>query len=125
MSVATIIAIIFIFGGVFFLTVSALGLLRLPDFYARTHAVGKSETLGMMLLLIGLAIYNGLELTTIKIIFIVIFVLIANPTATHAVAQTALRSGLAPWTLKTKDRFESTTGSDDDEQNNHEDNEEL
>ena len=123
MLAATIIAIIFIVGGVFFLTVSALGLLRLPDFYARTHAVGKSETLGTILLLAGLAIYNGWELTTIKIIIILVFVLIANPTATHAVAQTALLSGLAPWTLKTKDRFNSTTSSEDDEQNNQKDNE--
>ena len=123
MLAATVIAIIFIIGGVFFLTVSALGLLRLPDFYARTHAVGKSETLGTILQLAGLAIYNGWELTTIKIIIILVFVLIANPTATHAVAQTALLSGLAPWTLKTKDRFNSNTSSKDDEQNNQKDNE--
>ncbi len=96
----TIVAIILILGGVFFLTVSALGLLRLPDFFARTHAVGKSETLGSILMLSGLAVYNGWELTTIKILFIMFFVLIANPTATHAVARAALRTGLPPWTRK-------------------------
>ncbi|MFQ5996401.1 MAG: monovalent cation/H(+) antiporter subunit G [Dehalococcoidales bacterium] len=96
----TIVAIILILGGVFFLTVSALGLLRLPDFFARTHAVGKSETLGSILMLSGLAVYNGWELTTIKILFIAFFVLIANPTATHAVARAALRTGLPPWTRK-------------------------
>lgn len=104
MTASVIVAMIFIIGGVFFLTVSAIGLLRLPDFYSRTHAVGKSETLGTMLVLIGLAIYNGLELTTLKVIFIIVFVLIANPTATHAVAQTALHCRLNPWTLKTKDQ---------------------
>ena len=98
----TIIAIIFMVGGVFFLTVSSLGLLRFPDFYSRTHAVGKSETLGTMLVIIGLAIYNGWELSTFKVLFIVIFVLIANPTATHAIARAALRTGLQPWTLKSK-----------------------
>ena len=94
----TIIAIILIVAGVFFLTVSALGLLRLPDFYARTHAVGKSETLGSILVLSGLAVYNGWELSTAKILFILLFVLIANPTATHAIARAALRTGLQPWT---------------------------
>jgi len=103
-TVGAIIAMVFIIGGVFFLTVSAIGLLRLPDFYARTHAMGKSETLGTMLTLAGLAIYNGWELATLKVIFIIVFVLIANPTATHAVAQTALHCGLNPWTLKTKDQ---------------------
>ncbi len=100
MSVQTIVAIILMSAGGFFLTVSALGLLRLPDFYARTHAVGKSETLGSILILSGLAVYNGWELSTIKILFILIFVLIANPTATHAIARAALRTGLQPWVRK-------------------------
>ncbi|MBM4448840.1 MAG: monovalent cation/H(+) antiporter subunit G [Chloroflexi bacterium] len=98
--VATIIAMVLIVAGVFFLTVSSLGLLRLPDFYARTHAVGKSETLGSILVLSGLAVYNGWELNTVKIVFILLFVLIANPTATHAIARAALRTGLQPWTLQ-------------------------
>jgi multicomponent Na+:H+ antiporter subunit G len=92
-----VIAIILITSGVFFLTVSVLGLLRFPDFYARTHAVGKSETLGAILVLGGLAVYNGLQLSTVKILFILIFALIANPTATHAVARAALKTGLQPW----------------------------
>jgi multicomponent Na+:H+ antiporter subunit G len=102
MIVLTIVAVVLMLGGAFFLTVSAFGLLRLPDFYARTHAVGKSETLGTILMLSGLAVYNGWELNTIKILFIVFFVLIANPTATHAIARAALRTGLQPWTQKKK-----------------------
>lgn len=98
--VSTVIAIILMLAGTFFLTVSALGLLRLPDFYSRTHAVGKSETLGSILVLSGLAVYNGWELTTIKLLFIVFFVLIASPTATHAISRAALRTGLQPWTRK-------------------------
>ena len=95
-------AIILMVGGLFFLAVSAVGLLRFPDFYSRLHAVGKSETLGAILLLAGLAVYNGWVLSTIKILLILVFVLIASPTATHAIAQTALHSGLQPWTRKKK-----------------------
>ena len=102
MPAQTIVAIILMVGGAFFLTVSSLGLLRLPDFYARTHAVGKSETLGAILTLSGLAVYNGWELSTFKILFILLFVLIANPTATHAISRAALRMGLQPWTRKKK-----------------------
>ena len=104
MNVTSIIAALFIVGGVFFLAISALGLLRLPDFYSRAHAVGKSETLGSILVLAGLAIYNGLELSTVKIVIVLVFVMIANPTATHAVSETALYCGLEPWTLKSKDK---------------------
>jgi multicomponent Na+:H+ antiporter subunit G len=104
-----VIAIILIAAGVFFLTISVLGLLRFPDFYARTHAVGKSETLGAILVLGGLAVYNGLELSTVKILFILLFALIANPTATHAVARAALRTGLQPWTRQKTTQKEKRT----------------
>jgi multicomponent Na+:H+ antiporter subunit G len=97
-----IIAIVLIVGGVFFLLVSSVGLIRLPDFYTRTHAVGKSDTLGIMLTLAGLAVYNGLELSTVKIVIIILFVMLANPTATHAIARAAIRTGLVPWARDSK-----------------------
>ena len=98
----TILAIIFILAGVFFLIVSCVGILRLPDFYSRTHAVGKSETLGAMLLLFGLAIYQGFSVTSLKILFVVVFILLANPAATHAISRAALGAGLEPWTKNEK-----------------------
>ena len=97
-----IVALVFIFCGLFFITVSALGILRLPDFYSRNHAVGKSETLGSILVLLGLAIYNGFEVNSLKLLAIVLFIALANPTATHAIAREALRSGLQPWVRRNK-----------------------
>jgi multicomponent Na+:H+ antiporter subunit G len=97
--VQNVFAAIFIIGGLFFLSISGIGLLRFPDFYSRNHAVGKSETLGAMLLLCGLAIYNGLEITSGKLVIILLFIALANPTATHIVARAAFRSGLQPWVL--------------------------
>ena len=90
-------ALVIIFCGIFFMTVSALGIVRLPDFYSRNHAVGKSETLGSMLVLLGLAIYNGFEINSLKLLAIILFIMLANPTATHALAREALRAGLQPW----------------------------
>ena len=110
MIVTTVLAVIFILGGAFFLTVSCIGLLRFPDFYTRNHAVGKSETLGTILILLGLIIYNGWALTSFKIFLILLFVGIANPTATHAVLQAAFCSGLQPWTLKSKQKQKSLEG---------------
>lgn len=95
--VQNIIAVVFMVGGLFFLMISSLGLLRLPDFYSRNHAVGKSETLGSMLLLAGLAIYNGVEVNSAKLIVILLFIAMANPTAAHILANTAYLSGLQPW----------------------------
>ena len=103
----TVLAVILMLGGAFFLTVSCIGLIRLPDFYSRTHAVGKSETLGTMLLLVGLAIYNGWSVTSLKILIISLFVLIANPSAIHAISRAALYCSLEPWTRISKQSNES------------------
>lgn len=98
----TVLAIILTAAGAIFLLVSSLGLLRLPDFYTRAHAVGKSETLGVMLVFGGLALYNGFQLTSVKLLLILLFVAIANPTATHVICRAARLAGLEIWTRKGK-----------------------
>ena len=107
--VTNILAAILIAAGLFFLCISGVGLIRFPDFYTRNHAVGKSETLGAMLLLGGLAVYNGLEITSGKLVVILLFIALANPTATHIVARAAYRSGLQPWVLNRKRGNSNTT----------------
>lgn len=83
----------FLLGGAFFLMVSTMGLLRLPDFLSRTHAVGKSDTLGSLLVLIGLAIHSGPGLDAAKLFLIVLFIAVTNPAAIHTLARAAVRSG--------------------------------
>ena len=87
-------------GGAAFLGVSCIGLIRLPDFYSRAHAVGKAETLGSMLILIALALYNGMSLSSVKLLLILLIVAVTNPTAMHAIARAAIRSGLGIWKAK-------------------------
>ena len=93
-----ILAGIIISAGIFLFVSGTLGLIRLPDFYSRMHATGKCDTLGSLLALFGLAMYNGFNLVTLKIIFIVVFIFVANPTATHAIGRAALVNGVQPWT---------------------------
>lgn len=87
-------------GGAFFLLVGSVGLVRLPDFYCRNHATGKSDTLGIMLVIFGMILIEGVTLNSAKLFFILIFVFLTNPTGTHALANAALRSGLKPWFRK-------------------------
>lgn len=86
--------------GAFFLSVSTLGLLRLPDLYSRAHAAGKSETLGAILLLGGIALHVGFENTSGKVILILALVAMTNPTAIHALTRASLRSGREIWSRK-------------------------
>ncbi len=83
--------------GAIFLLTSCVGLIRFPDFYTRAHAVGKAETLGSMLVLVGLALYNGADLSSVKILLIIAIIFLTNPTATHALVRSAFRSGLPIW----------------------------
>lgn len=61
-------------GGTGFFITAALGLLRFPDVYSRLHAVAKTDTLGLGLLAVGLAVLDGSWRTTI--ILLVIWLLV-------------------------------------------------
>ncbi|NVM21642.1 MAG: monovalent cation/H(+) antiporter subunit G [Desulfobacterales bacterium] len=99
MLVKDVISILFMLAGFFFFTTATLGLLRLPDFYARLHATGKGDTLAVLLSLVGLAVYHGFSLTSAKIVFIAVFMFLAQPTATHAISRAAFRCQIQPWTV--------------------------
>lgn len=83
--------------GMFFLSVAALGLIRLPDFFSRSHAVSKAETLGIVLVLLGLAFYAGASLVSLKLGLALLFVFLTNPIATHLLTRAAIKSGVIPW----------------------------
>lgn len=85
-------------GAVVFLG-SAIGMLRLPDFYARIHASGNSETLGTLLAMIGLIILEGPTLTAAKIAFVFLFVALGNPIGSHILSKAAYKSGHPIWTV--------------------------
>ncbi len=95
-----IVSAILVFGGTFFMVVGSVGLIRLPDFYARLHAAGKPDTLGEILIVLGLILYEPLSFLSVKLFFLSFFILVANPTATHAVAMAAYKRGLVPWRKK-------------------------
>ena len=84
-----------ILGGLLGLT-GAIGLLRFPDFYTRAHAAGVTDTLCATSILAGLMLQAGLTLVTAKLVFILLFLLLTSPTATHALTKAALHSGLLP-----------------------------
>lgn len=83
-------------GGSFFVLVGAFGTWRFPDFWARLHAASVTDSAGMILLMLGMCLQAGLTLVTVKLIVIGVFLFITGPTATHAVANAALVSGLRP-----------------------------
>lgn len=82
-------------GGVF-CVIGAVGLLRMPDFYTRMHAASVVDTLGAGLMLLGLVLQAGPTLVAAKLVIIALLLLVASPTATHALARAALLRGVQP-----------------------------
>ena len=93
----SLIAIALILAGLFFLIVAAVGMLRLPDVFARSHALALTDSLGAFLVLAGLAIYQGFSMNSLKILFVLGLLYLLNPVIAHATIRAALRSGLKPW----------------------------
>ena len=84
--------------GALSIIVGLLGVYRMPDFYTRLHAASVIDTLGTILILFGLILYAGLNIISIKLLLILIFILITTPTAAHALAKSALHGKLKPMT---------------------------
>jgi len=83
--------------GIFFMLMGAIGFIRFPDFYTRLHAAGKCDTLGEAFIFLGLILYNGLSLISIKLFFLIVFIFLTNPVAIHTLIRSAYTSGLEYW----------------------------
>ncbi len=82
--------------GAAFAVIAAIGLLRLPDIYTRTHAASKAGTLGSGLMLLALAVFSQeLDVVTRAIAAIVFFLLTA-PISSHLLARSAYLVGYRP-----------------------------
>jgi len=84
--------------GVAFDLLGCVGLVRLPDVYNRLQAGTKCVTLGTFLLLIGVVVQLGFGAMGWKAVLCMWFIAMTSPTAAHAIARAAHRSGvpLAP-----------------------------
>lgn len=84
-----ILIVFFLIGGLFFFTVGTIGLLRFPDVFGRAHSAGKCDTLGAVMTLAAAMLYSGWNPTTLKILLMILFIWITNPTATHLIGRVA------------------------------------
>jgi multicomponent Na+:H+ antiporter subunit G len=82
-------------GGGFVLT-GGIGALRLPGFYNRLHAASLTDTMATILIFTGIILQAGLSLATFKLVAIMLFLLLTGPTASYALANAALLSGMRP-----------------------------
>jgi len=90
-------AIFFLIGGLFFMLVGAIGVVRLPDAYNRLHAASKCSTLGMMGLALAACLHVGTAGVIAKSIALVLFIFVSTPVGSHMLAKAAHRDKAEQW----------------------------
>ena len=84
--------------------IGGVGALRMPNFYTRMHAASLTDSMGSILILVGIMLQAGFSLATVKLLAILGFLLLTGPTATYALANAALLSGMRPDASGLEDR---------------------
>lgn len=92
-----VIGLFLVTAGLIFIIIGSVGIVRLPDFFSRTHAASKVDTVGVTVVALGVACLEGFTLVGLKILLVAFFVMLTNPVAAHALARAAFFSGLKPW----------------------------
>ena len=68
----------------------------LPGFYTRLHAASLTDTMATILIFVGMMLQAGFSLAALKLAAIMAFLLLTGPTASYALANAALQSGMKP-----------------------------
>lgn len=99
MNIVDIISAISIASGIIFCLIGAYGVVFMPNFITRVHASSLIDSLGALLIILGLVVHSGITLTSLKLIIILFILFITGPTAVHALVNAALhdkRSHIEP-----------------------------
>ena len=78
--------------GCIFNVISAIGCIRMPNFYTQLHAAGVGDSCGSIIALLGLITVNGFNLVSLKIFLLIPILFIMNPSSTNALINAGLHS---------------------------------
>ncbi|GLX81088.1 monovalent cation/H(+) antiporter subunit G [Thalassotalea eurytherma] len=104
-----VISSILLISGVFFGLSGAIGIFKFPDFFTRIHAASITDSIATILIVGGLLLQTSFDLNTVKLIFILVFLMITSPTASHALAKSARHGGLLTM-AEAKEKKQEKTG---------------
>ncbi|RTR26722.1 Na+/H+ antiporter subunit G [Robertmurraya yapensis] len=112
-----IVPVLLILIGTFFSFLSAIGLVRLPDVYTRSHAASKSTTIGVLFILVGTFFFFLLEehYFSIRLFLGIFFVFLTAPVASHVLIRSAYRSGAQLAQESVQDDLKEVLGREDKE----------
>ena len=96
MSVNEAIGSLVIFGGIVFQLFGIFGILRHRDFYVNLTLSSLIDSAGLLTILVGLIILNGLTMASLKIGFVIFLMLLLNPLTNHILGRGAYLSKYQP-----------------------------
>lgn len=76
---------------------SSVGILIVDDFYERLHFMAPVATVGVTAIAAAIVVQEGLSLTSAKVVFVCLVVIVMNPVLTHATARAARIRRLGQW----------------------------
>lgn len=97
--------------GAGFIFVAALGMLRMPDLFTRMSCNAKAATLGLGLLLLGLAVHFGQLDVASRALATIGFVILTTPVASHRIGRVAYLDGAPLWEGTILDEMRGRHGS--------------
>jgi multicomponent Na+:H+ antiporter subunit G len=109
--VVTVIGSAFLIVGAFIIFGAAVGLLRLPDVYTRTSAVGTAAGLGVSLMIVGVVVIDFSALTLIKGIIAIIAQLLTSAIGSFVLARASYMTGSKPVESTVPDELASQAGA--------------
>ena len=114
MDIDTIISAGLMLTGAFFMFVSGVGIVRMPDLYMRMSATTKSATIGVSCMLLSAAFYFADDLSSAaRILAIIVFLFLTAPVAAHMIGRAGYYSGSELWEHTGKDELEIRKDKDE------------
>ena len=73
---------------------SAIGIVRMPDVYIRLQVASKASSLGIALLMLGVAAHFDTLSVTVRALMVVVFLFLTAPVAAHVIGRAAYLTGV-------------------------------
>ena len=88
--IRTLLASVSLILGVLVLVVSTIGIYRMRHPLNRIHVASKCDTLGIIFILLGLGLYMGWHIATLKLLLILAFMWLTSPVSGHMLGNAQL-----------------------------------
>ena len=83
---------ILIVAGLSVLGLATIGIFRFSTMLNRIHVAAKCDTLGALLVLTGLMILSGVNVFSLKLFLVIVFLWLCNPAASHLIARAEVQT---------------------------------